>query len=249
MIETLAVVLGVAVLAGACVVVKHRFWPPSDEDEPREDVAEYISMMVGVLYALVLGLALVSVWDTRSSAEEHVQTEAGAAHQLYLLAEGMPAEQADRMRTGVTTYVRHVVTAEWPRMAERQPLGEQGWSLLGEVRAAEQVRDGATTAQQVTAQEMLAQISALDQARRGRESDAEQGLSPILWFGLVIGGVLTLAFMFMFGVQRSFMHVVMVMGLAALIAFMVLLIHQLDAPFSGLLAVDSAAYTRYLPGF
>ncbi|MFI6876099.1 hypothetical protein ACIBL6_21980 [Streptomyces sp. NPDC050400] len=53
MIESLAIVL-----------VKHRYWPLGPDDEPREDVAEYISMVVGVLYALVLGLALVSVWDT-----------------------------------------------------------------------------------------------------------------------------------------------------------------------------------------
>jgi hypothetical protein len=248
MIETLAVVLGVAVLAGACVVIKHRYWPQSAEDEPREDVAEYISMMVGVLYALVLGLALVSVWDTRSSAEEHVQAEAGAAHQVYLLTEGMPAEQAHRVRTGITGYVRHVVTEEWPRMEACRPLGEQGWSLLSEVRAAAQVRDGATAAQQVTAQEVLAQFGTLDQARRGRESDADSGLSAILWFGLVIGGALTVAFMFMFGVQRSFMHVVMVMGLTGLIAFMVLLIHQLDTPFSGFLTIGSASFTRYFPG-
>ncbi|MFI8932206.1 hypothetical protein ACIG3E_31620 [Streptomyces sp. NPDC053474] len=245
MIETLAIVLGVALLAAAVVVVKHRFWPLGPDDEPREDVAEYISMMVGVLYALVLGLALVSVWDARSSAADHVQAEASAAHQVRLLADALPEPQADGVRSGMRSYVHHVVTTEWPTMAEREPLGQRGWRLLDGVRNANRLPDDATVAQHSASQEVLAQVSALDEARRGREGDIDSGLSPVLWLGLIIGGALTVAFMFMFGVRRSFTHVVMVMGLSALITFLVMLIHQLDTPFSGLLAVDATPFERY----
>ncbi|MET7680515.1 DUF4239 domain-containing protein [Streptomyces sp. NPDC005423] len=247
MIEIIAIVLGVSLLAAGCVLVRHRFWPPAPDEEPREDVAEYISMMVGVLYALVLGLALVSVWDSRSSAEDHVQTEASAAHQVYLLADGLPADGTERLRTAMTAYVQHVVGAEFPLMTRGQALGMDGWTLLHRVRAADQVPDNATPAQQATVQEVLAQLSTLDDARRGREADAVNSLSPTLWFGLIVGGTLTVAFMFMFGVRRSFTHVVMVMGLTALITFTVLLVYQLNLPFSGLLAVDSSTFTRYFP--
>ncbi|QDQ09550.1 DUF4239 domain-containing protein [Streptomyces spectabilis] len=245
MVETLAVVFGVAVLAGGAVVIKYWYWPPDPDDEPREDVAEYISMMVGVLYALVLGLALVTVWDSRSAAEGYVQSEAGAAHQVWLLAEGLPPQQAERLRTGVDTYVHHVVATEWPAMTRGNPLGKRGWELLNQVRAAAEVPADANPAQQVTALEATAQLSKLDDARRGREAAVESGLSPVLWFGLFVGGTLTVAFMFLFGVQRSLTHVVMVMGLSALIAFVVLLIYQLNTPFSGLFAVDATPFTRY----
>ncbi|QES45422.1 hypothetical protein DEJ49_34485 [Streptomyces venezuelae] len=245
MILSFAIVLGVALLAAAVVLLKHRFWPPGPDDEPREDVAEYISMMVGVLYALVLGLSLVSVWDARSGAEDHTATEASAAHQIHLLAAGLPAGQADRMRGQIESYIRHVTDTEWPAMAEGAPIGTTGWRLLDQVRATGQVPADATPAQQATGQETLAQLSTLDEARRGREADAEEQLSPVLWFGLIVGGVLTIAFMFMFGVQRSFTHVVMVMGLSGLITFTVLLIYQLDSPFDGLFAVDATPFTRY----
>ncbi|MFI9151575.1 hypothetical protein [Streptomyces sp. NPDC053367] len=245
MTETFAIVLGCALLAAAGILVKHRLWPPAPDDEPREDVAEYISMMVGVLYALVLGLALVSVWDTRSGAEEHVQAEASAAHQIRMLSEGLPSGQAERTREGIEAYVRHVTSAEWPAMEEGSfPAGE-GWVLLDRLRAEGQIPADATAAQQITAQESLAQLSALGEARRGRETDAGQALSPVLWFGLIVGGLLTVTFMFMFGVKRSITHVVMVMGLTALITFTVLLIYQMNTPFSGLFAVDDGPFTRY----
>ncbi|WP_406454068.1 DUF4239 domain-containing protein [Streptomyces sp. NBC_00876] len=248
MTEIIAVVLGVAMLAAACVLVRHRYWPPDPDEEPREDVAEYISMMVGVLYALILGLSLVSVWETRSSAQDHVQTEAGAAHQVYLLADGLPAARTEQVRTTMQAYVHHVVRAEFPEMVAGRPLGAEGWNLLHQVRAANRVPDSATPVQQATVQEVLAQLSTLDAARRGREADALDSLSPTLWLGLIIGGALTVAFMFMFGVKRNLTHVTMVMGLTALITFTVVLVYQLNQPFSGLLALDTSPFTRYFQG-
>ncbi|MET7287983.1 hypothetical protein [Streptomyces sp. NPDC005573] len=247
MIETFAVVLGVALVAAGVVMARHRFWPPGPDEEPREDVAEYISMMVGVLYALVLGLAMVSVWEIRSGAESHVRTEASAAHQILLLSSGLPAPEARRTRGAVDAYVHHVVSAEWPAMRDGDLSGQEGWALLDTVRASGGVPADATPAQQATLQETLAQLSVLDDARRGREADVGDGLSPVLWFGLIVGGVLTVAFMFMFGVRRSATHVVMVMGLTALITFTVLLVYQLNQPFDGLFAVDPTPFTRYFP--
>ncbi|MEU6592448.1 hypothetical protein ABZ923_25005 [Streptomyces sp. NPDC046881] len=248
MIETFAVVVGIAMVAAGIVVVRHHYWPPAPDEEPREDVAEYISMMVGVLYALVLGLSMVSVWETRSGAVGHVQAEASAAHQIRLLSAGLPALEGERTRDAVDAYVHHVLSAEWPAMTQGQPPGARGWELLNDLRAAGQVPAGATPAQQATLQETLAQLSALDDARRGREADVADALSPVLWFGLIVGGVLTVVFMFMFGVRRSLTHVVMVMGLTALITFTVLLVYQLNQTFTGMFAVDSAPFTRYFTG-
>lgn len=245
--QALAITLAVALFAAAVVLAKHRFFPPDPADEPREDVAEYISMMVGVLYALVLGLALVSVWETSDNASGHTQAETGALHQTYLVADALPPEGQTKVRAIAEQYARHVVNAEWPRMAGRQDLGSEGWTMLGQLRAATRLPANATPAQQIAAQELLSQLGTLDEARRGREQDAQSSLSPVLWVGLILGGVLTVAFMFLFGIQRNVTHIVMVMGLAALITFLVLLIHELDSPFGGYLGTDTSAFTRYFP--
>ncbi|MFI6638899.1 hypothetical protein [Streptomyces sp. NPDC050504] len=246
MTETIAVVLGVALLAAAGVLLRHRYWPGS-EQEPREDVAEYIAMMVGVLYALLLGLSLVSVWDARAGAEEHIQNEASAAHEIYQLADTLPPADSRRLRDSVTRYVRHTVRTELPAMAEGKPPEQEGWRLLHDVRTANQVPPDAEAVEQATVREVLTQLWSLGDARRGREADARESLSPILWFGLLGGGLLTVAFMFMFGIQRSATHVVMVMGLTGLITLTVLLVHQLNQPFTGPMAVDASAFDRYFP--
>ncbi|MGW4162822.1 bestrophin-like domain [Streptomyces sp. NPDC004788] len=249
LLETLVVVFGVAFLASLAVYAKTRLFPMRPGEEPREDVAEYISMMVSVFYALVLGLCLVSVWDNRTTADDRVQAEASALHQTYLLADSLPAAQQQPVRDAARSYAAHVVDVEWPRMAEREPLGPEGWAMLDRLRAAGQLHGSgtATTGQQIAAQEMLAQIGYVDDARRGREAAAQERLSVVLWAGLVIGGVLTVSFMFLFGINRSATHIILVMGLSGFIAFTVVLISQLDAPFGTSLGVAPDAFTRYFP--
>ncbi len=245
---TLGIVVGCALLAAVCVLFKHRFFPPNPEDEPREDVAEYISMMIGVIYALVLGLALVAVWDTRSSAESDVQNEASALHQVYLLSDALPPAAEKQARDTANAYAHHVTTVEWQQMAHRRPLGPEGWTMLNKLRDIYQTTQPAQAAEENAMQEALSQISTLDEARMGRESDAQSDLSPVLWAGLFIGGALTVGFMFMFGVQRRATHLIMVMGLSGFIAFLILLIYQLDTPFHGVLQVGTTDFTRYFPG-
>ncbi|MFI9113457.1 bestrophin-like domain [Streptomyces venezuelae] len=243
--ETLVVVFGVALVAALAVVAKTKLFPLGADEEPREDVAEYIAMMVSVLYAVVLGLCLVSVWDTRTEAAENVQAEASALHQTYLLADALPADRRQPLRDAARTYASHVVDVEWPVMAAREPIDPVGWRLLERLRQAGEVSDAAKVPQQIAAQEVLAQLGYVDDARRGREAAAQERLSPVLWTGLLIGGTLTLAFMFLFGIRRSTTHVVMVMGLSGFIAFTVLLIHQLDAPFGEMLGATPDPFTRY----
>ncbi len=244
---TLGAVLGGALLAAACVLVKHRFFPASPDAESHGDVAEYVSMMIGMVYALVLGLALVAVWDTRSSAETHTQAEAGALHQVYLLADSLPPAAERQVRTTAAAYAHHVTAVEWPAMEHRTALDASGWHMLDEIRDTYEKAGAAGGVDQNAGQEAMAQISTLDDARRGREADAQAKLSDMLWAGLYIGGGLTVGFMFLFGVQRKATHLVMVAGLGGFIVFLILLIHQLDMPFGGSLGVDAEVFTRYFP--
>ena len=55
-------------------------------------------------------------------------------------------------------------------------------------------------------------------------------------------------FMFAFGVRRRASHLIMVMSLSGFIVFMILLIYQLDQPFSGILSVGTGDFGSYFNG-
>ncbi len=71
-------VLTLAMLA-ACVVVviitllRHRRASDDEDITETPDVIEYMTMWIGVVYAIVLGLAIAGVWEARSAAQDHVR--------------------------------------------------------------------------------------------------------------------------------------------------------------------------------
>jgi Protein of unknown function (DUF4239) len=242
----LAIILGAALIGLGAIMIKHRLFPPEPDAEPNEGVGEYIAMMVGVLYALVLGIVLVSVWETRDNAESSVQSEASSLNQIAVLAQDIPAPNGAIIQADVRNYATVVTTQEWPEMAAQQPLGNAGWQALTKLTAAIEAYQPTTAEQQNLSAEAMSQLSGVYDARHTRAAVDTDGLSPVLWIGLVLGGALTIGFVFCFGVQRRGNHLVMVMGLAGLIGFLVLMVFELNHPFSGAMGIDSSVFTEYL---
>ncbi|MFB7471283.1 hypothetical protein [Kitasatospora sp. NPDC056184] len=236
----IGIVAGFVVVAGGAALLNSRRAKRSapTEEVGDDDTAEYLTMMVGVLYALVLGLALVSVWEAKDGVDANISAEAGALHQTYLLADGLPPDAAQRARAAAVTYATYVQNEEWPLMEQRKPLGPRGWMLLHDVQNAWTSFEPATNAQQQVDQLAFGQISVAYQARQGREADGGGGMSGVMWFGLLAGGALTLGLMFLFGIRRTRTHLVLAVGFTSLIAFMVVFIYALNSPFGGLLGVS-----------
>ena len=86
-------VLTIAMAVGLCRRPDHRRpQQPRDRRGRRSvrdpDVIEYMTMMIGVVYAIVLGLAIAGVWEGRSAAQESVRLEAQALHEVSERAAG-----------------------------------------------------------------------------------------------------------------------------------------------------------------
>ncbi|MFC9018112.1 hypothetical protein ACFTZG_18465, partial [Streptomyces albidoflavus] len=104
MSEWLVLTLAMAAVCAVVVLVttlRHR--RVGDDDDPSEtpDVIEYMTMMIGVVYAIVLGLAIAGVWEARNAAEDHVRAEAQALHEVSERVRIYPADVRDRIRADV----------------------------------------------------------------------------------------------------------------------------------------------------
>jgi len=239
------IVVAVAGLIGAIgFLVRVRVFP-AKEDEEREDVAGYVTMMVGVMFALILALALVSVWEDKDSAEGHVATEASSLHETYLLSASLLPADAAKVQAAAKAYSDYVVHTEWPEMRSGKEIGEEGWQLLTDLRSDFLASDFGSPARQAVLSDTTTQLSNLADARRGRVDDSEKRMPSILWVGLVLGGVLTVALTFIYGIEQRFTHVGMVMGLAAMIGFVLILIYNLDNPFNKGIGPDPDTFSRY----
>ncbi|WP_133915676.1 bestrophin-like domain [Streptomyces sp. NBC_00582] len=245
-------VLTLAMLA-ACVVVvvvtlvRHR--RAADDEDPSEtpDVIEYMTMWIGVVYAIVLGLAIAGVWDARGSAEDHVQAEAQALHEISERVRVYPPDVRDRIRADVDAYVGHVVTTEWRAMADKGEVTGRGDELLHRVRVDVTDYKPADDFQAQAYQPVLDQMAAADQARNARAASTGATMPGVVWFGLLAGGVITIGMVFALQIRRTPRELILAGLFSALIAFLLFLIWDFDAPYSRGIAASAEPFLNLFP--
>ncbi|WP_326651287.1 MULTISPECIES: hypothetical protein [unclassified Streptomyces] len=217
------------------------------EDDPTEtpDVLEYMTMMVGVVYAIVLGLAIAGVWEARGAAQDDVRREAQALHEITQRAQVYPAAVQDKLRNDIDRYVSHVVDEEWPRMIDNDELSGRGAELLGVVRADITERKPADELEAQAYQPLVDQIAVADDARNARVQNAGETLPGVVWFGLITGALVTVGLIFTLQIGRTPRELLLAGLFSALIAFLLFLVWDFDAPF-GRSGQDSAGAFQQL---
>ncbi|MDV9179065.1 DUF4239 domain-containing protein, partial [Streptomyces sp. W16] len=178
-------------MAAACVVVVIvtflRERAASEDEDPSEtpDVIEYMTMWIGVVYAIVLGLAIAGVWEARSAAQDHVQAEAQAMHEISERVRLYPPDVRDRVRADVDAYVSQVVNTEWKTMADHQKLTQRGTDLLQRIRQDVTDYQPKTDFQAQAYQPLVEQVAAADLARSARADSTGATMPAVVWFGLL----------------------------------------------------------------
>ncbi|MEV6164800.1 hypothetical protein AB0L71_23310 [Streptomyces sp. NPDC052052] len=236
-----AVVLTIAVLSNRKV---------GEDDDPSEtpDVIEYMTMMIGVVYAIVLGLAIAGVWEGRSAAQEYVRLEAQALHEVDVRSSAYPAEVRTRIRADVAAYVHHVVHDEWRTMSEHGSLTDEGTRLLGKVRTDVIDYRPRNDHEGQAYQPLVDQVAAADDARSGRGQSAGATMPGVVWFGLITGALVTIGLIFTLQIRRTFRELLLAGLFSVLIAFLLFLIWDFDTPFGRGISATAAPFLDLFPG-
>jgi hypothetical protein len=208
------------------------------------EVAGFTIAVVGVIYAVLLAFIAVAVWEDFGRADELVQSEANLVGNLYRDTVGLPDPAATELRHDLFVYAETVVQDEWPALAEGRVDDAAGWQLLDTFHLSLVQLRLSDAGANVIAAEMIRELNALYDARRGRFHAARQGLPPILWWNLIAGAGFTIVFSYLFGVPNFRMHACMVAMLSASIALVLSLIILLDNPFRGQNHVSAAPFER-----
>ena len=257
----MTVVYGVLVVCGACIVavvglmLVQRLVPATIREE-HNDVAGFIYAALGVIYAVLLALVVIAVWEEYGRARVTVESEANALAEIFWLAHQLPEPEGPHVQELARSYAEEVADEEWPLMQRGQtPLVEQGratprgWVLIDDIRATLQGYEPRTEAEQELYAEGLDQVQRLADARRTRLVQAEESLPAVLWVVLVVGGMVAVGFTYLFGLAHTGAHALMVASLAGVIALVLFTIGILDHPFSGGARIGTGAFELVLNRF
>ena len=213
------------------------------------EVAGFKFATVGVLYAVLLGFAVIVVWEKYSTAEEDATREAGAIASLYRLAGGIaPEADADNLRNRVTAYAHAAIEKDWPAMMRREASPDVTRALNGLYAVADHL-DAPNARQAALLTEVLHQLDTITEARRNRVNLAEGIVPGVIWLVLFGGALLTISFTFFFATENLPAQVMMTGILSALIFGGLFVIMAIDHPFAGTVRVEPHAITDVLEDF
>jgi hypothetical protein len=237
-------VVAVVGLSVILFVVMDKVWP-WDKRHQHNDVTGWQLGILGTTYAVILGFMLYAVWTDFDTATQNVEMEANSLTNLYRLADGLPDGSRVELQKLAREYAVKVIENDWPEMERGgRPMESVGLaSRMQHVLVS--VPEGSKSAG-LAQDHAMTELSAMTTCRRTRLLENALSLPTVLWFVLIVGGVLTIVSSCMFGSQNRFMHGVQVAFFSLMVGLALLAIADINKPFRGSVHVGSDAFVRAL---
>ena len=216
--------------------------------QQHNDVAGFIYAVLGVIYAVLMALVVIAVWEDYAAARDTVEREASELDDVFRLAHPLPDPEGRQLQELARSYAQVVVDEEWAMMAQGR-TSPQAWELLDQMTLRFENVEVRTRAEQVLYGETLDRMNELADARNARLVEAGEGIPIVLWGVLIVGGVLVVGFTYLFGLENTLVHKLMVAVLALIISLVLFTIGVLEYPFSGDVRVSPEPFEVVLERF
>lgn len=210
------------------------------------DVAGFIYAVIGVIYAVLLAFVVIVEWDIFREAESRVSVEVDAMASIFRdVTVFSDVEKRSVIQYDLMTYATMVIDEEWALMAKQQSSEK----ALDQVhRIFRHVADlhPKDDYEKLWYQELIVKVNKFSDARNQRVLCSMKAIPHFIWSVMILGGVITIGFSFLFGTVNTTSHVLMVFALSCIITLVLLLIYALDYPFSGIITVAPDAFVEQL---
>jgi hypothetical protein len=236
---------GALFLTGAVVfslagLVAARRWLPVDPLKEHHDVAAALFAIEGTIYAVILAFAVVIVWQAYTDTQSTVAEEANALGDLERMSRGFPVVIRREVHEAAQTYAHVVIHREWPEMAHGRSSEQAEAELIALWHVYTDMPQSERSSPLYS--ESLTQLNTVTDNRRLRLLASKNRVQPVMWLMLVVGGVISVAFSYLFAVGSFRLHALMTALLAGMIAFALFLIVALNGPFLGDVKVQPTAF-------
>src|SRR5918998_5830345 len=131
---------------------------PAERRREHNDVAGFIYAVVGVIYAVLLALMVIAVWEEHEAAKATVREEANGLADVFWLAHSLPEPDGPRLQGLARSYARVVAEEEWPLMARGEGSSPEAWALMDEMRLGVQGIEVDSRSEQVLFEQGLERV-------------------------------------------------------------------------------------------
>jgi hypothetical protein len=214
---------------------------PHDVRQQHNEIAAAIFSIIGVTYAVLLAFVAMLAWEGLNKAKAASHMEAAQLMDVFQAARSLPEPTRRSFIGGLNDYATAVIGIEWPTQAEGQVV-RAGDKYVGELDQL--VADlGPVNQTNASISMWLGQaLMRLRDARQERLLAAETTIPGIVWFVLIVGGAITIAFGSFLGSPSLRMHLGMCSLLAVSGVLVLVLIIALSSPFRGEFRISTAPF-------
>lgn len=239
-----AVGLSLAILAVIGTILLElgvRNFASADFRRRHNDIAAAIFSIIGVTYAVLLAFVAMLAWDGFNTAKAASHSEAGLVMDVIAAADGLTEPARTNLRDSMKRYTGAVIAIEWPAQADGHVV-RVGDRFLDEAQRLVVSLKPASQADTNLQALLLESLTRLRDARQERLLTAETTIPGIVWFVVIVGGAITIAFGSLLGAPNVLMHLGMSWLLAVSGVLVLVLIIALSNPFRGDFRVSTAPF-------
>jgi hypothetical protein len=238
--QNIVLIILTVTLAVTLLVLLRKLWPPALRREHNDLVGWQIGVL-GTTYAVIVGFMLWNVWSNFQSAEVNAELEATSLVNVYRLSQGLSPAEAAEVQKLARKYADAMLDDEWPAMSKQNfssagfEITQQLWAVMVQAQAR-QAREPLSLSQ------ALAELANMTQHRRIRQLQSRSSLPTILWFILIVGGVITIGSSCLFATENFRLHFILVFALSLMVSLVLVAIADIDRPFQGSVHVNPDAF-------
>lgn len=231
---SLVVVLPTALVAVNSFLL-HRFLS-FDQRVVNNEVAGFLYSTLGVIYAVLLGLTVVAVWEQFRDADQTVEREVGALVSLYRMTDALDPAMRDAVADRLSRYVAQELDNEWSIIEQGHP-SPHATAALNDLSAVYLTHEPRTRREELAIKTSLDLLTEVHKSRRARLALAGGIVPSVLWGVLFGGATIVIGFPLFFASRSHARHAAMTGLLSLLVTSILYVCLLLDFPFSGTVQV------------
>ena len=236
----IAVVLAAALASVVGFTVVSR-WVPRRLRVADGDAVGTVYSTIGMVYAILIAIAAIAVWEPRADAASNTEIEASSLVEAYWSANRLAPADRDDVRGLIVGYLQVAGGAEWDHLRSANSGMMTAETLSTELRERVDAVRPATEGEQAAHQMLAGQVSTAATARRARIGDADARMPAPLWPILLGGALVSVGFLYLFGLRRTIPNGLMFAALGGMVALMLFVLYQVELPYSRGFAVEPDA--------
>lgn len=241
-------VVGFFILFGVGIILAVRRWIPPSRLKPHNDIAGFVFATLGVIYGVMLAFVVIDVWEQYDNAKEITDQESSGAFALYRDLSLYPNRaEADMAIAELRAFTHSVVHEEFPAM-QTMKWESRTQASLATQKASNRMSDAVRRIipqnlhEQALFSEILKDVNSMAQYRVKRLLAARSDLPGVVWVVVVLGGLILLGFIALFGHENMRVHLILAVLLGTVTGGVIFVIVSLNFPFTGPVSIQPEGY-------